>query len=110
MLYGEIAVKKIRFYDVDKALVRVVRPKDFQRILFVNVHFYRPGEFHEVHSHEDREEIFVCFQGRGELVMGDKVQPVERGDILLFKANDLHGFKADEVDPLAYVCIGISLS
>ena len=84
---------------------------EFSSILFINVsltfHYYRPGESRVIHSHEDREEIFICFQGRGTAITDEGEIKISRGDVLIFRPGESHGFESDEVDPLAYICIAI---
>jgi len=100
-------MKIFSIYDSRKPLEQVIRKGEFSGILFANVHYYMPGESHSVHSHEDHEEIFICFQGRGTAITDEGEIDISRGDILVFKPGESHGFEADSVDPLAYICIGV---
>ena len=100
-------MKAFSVYDHVKPLEQVITRKEFSGILFANVHYYGPGETHEVHSHDDLEEIFICFQGRVKEVTDCGESEVSRGDVLVFKTGESHGFKSDHVDTLAYLCIGI---
>jgi len=100
-------MKVFSIYDNNKFLEQVIARGEFSGIMFANVHYYRPGEDHGVHSHIDHEEIFICFQGKGTAVTDKGEIEVARGDVLVFKPGETHGFIADEVDPLAYLCIGV---
>ena len=100
-------MKIFSLYDGRKPLEQVIRKGEFSGIIFANVHYYMPGESHSVHSHDDHEEIFICFQGRGTAITDEGEINISRGDVLVFKPNESHGFESDEVDPLAYICIGI---
>ncbi|KYH42441.1 MAG: cupin [Candidatus Bathyarchaeota archaeon B63] len=100
-------MKIFSVYDNRKPLERLIRGGEFSGILFVNVHYYLPGESHSIHSHGDREEIFICFQGRGRAITDEGEIDITRGDVLVFKPGESHGFESDEVDPIAYICIGI---
>ena len=100
-------MKLFSLYDCRKPLEQVVRKGEFSGILFVNVHYYMPGEDHSIHSHDDREEIFICFQGRGTVITDEGEIDISRGDVLVFKPGESHGFESDKIDPLAYICIGI---
>ncbi len=100
-------VRIFSIYDNQKPIERVVNENEFSSILFINVHYYRPGESHTIHTHEDREEIFICFQGRGTAITDEGEIKISRGDVLIFKPGESHGFESDEVDPLAYICIAI---
>lgn len=103
-------MKIFSLYDNRKPLEQVIRSGEFSGILFANVHYYLPGESHSIHSHDDREEMFVCFQGRGRAITDEGEIDITRGDVLVFKPRESHGFESDEVDPLAYICIGIKTS
>jgi len=100
-------VRIFSIYDNQKPVERVVNENEFSSILFVNVHYCRPGESRTIHNHEDREEIFICFQGRGTVITDEGEIKISRGDVLIFKPGESHGFESDEVDPLAYICIAI---
>jgi len=60
------------------AMKRLVGPGEFKTIMYVNYHRYAPGETHEIHSHDDREEVFICIGGRGRLVGGTFKETSER--------------------------------
>jgi len=100
-------MKIFSIYDSRKPLEQVIRKGEFLSILFANVHYYMPGEGYSVHSHDDREEIFICFQGRGSAITDEGEISISRGDVLAFKPREIHGFESDRVDPLAYICIGV---
>lgn len=103
-------MKTFSLYDRKEPLEQVIKRGEFSGIIFANIHFYKPGETHVVHSHDDHEEIFICFQGRGKVVMNGEEKEFARGDVLVFKPGESHGFKSDNVDALAYLCIGVNLS
>jgi len=101
--------KIFSLYEREGPLEQVVKRGEFSGIIFANIHYYKHGETHEVHSHEDHEEVFICFQGRGRVVMDDEEREISRGDVLVFKPKESHGFKSNEVDALAYLCIGVKV-
>ena len=107
MLEGGKLMKIFSLYDHKKPFEHVIERNEFSGIVVANVHFYKPGETHNVHSHTDHEEVFVCFQGRGRVITDDREIKIARGDVLVFRLLESHGFRSDEVDPLAYLCIGI---
>jgi len=90
-------------------LEQVIKRGEFSGIIFANIHYYRHAEVHEVHSHNDHEEIFVCFQGRGKIVTDKEEKEISRGDVLVFKPGESHGFKSGDVDALACLCIGVKI-
>jgi len=102
-------MKIFSLYNRKKPLEQVINKGEFSGIIFANVHYYGCGETHVVHKHDDHEEIFVCFQGRGRLIMGNEEREVSRGDVFVLKPGESHGFRSNDVDPLAYLCIGIKI-
>jgi len=100
-------VKLFSIYDCRKPLEQVVSKGEFSGIIFVNIHYYMPGESHSIHSHSDHEEIFICFQGKGTAITDEGEIDISRGDVLIFKPGESHGFESDKIDPMAYICIGI---
>ena len=87
------------------AMKRLVGPGEFKTIMYVNYHRYAPGETHEIHSHDDREEVFICIAGRGRLV-GDFQRDIRKGDVIVVSPQEAHGFISDAEDPLEYLCVG----
>ena len=102
-------MKAFSLYNRKKMLEQVIKRGEFSGIIFANIHYYRPGETHEVHSHNDHEEIFVCFQGRGKVIMNEEEREISRGDMLVFKPGESHGFKSGDADALTYLCIGVKI-
>ncbi len=93
----------VKSYRVGK-LTQLVSPGDMKAFEYVNYHGYSPGETHEEHEHDDREEIFLCVGGKGALT-GSLEREVGKGDIILISPGEVHGFVSDEDDPLEYICI-----
>jgi len=102
-------MKIFSLYNRKELLEQVIKRGEFSGILFANIHYYRLGETHEVHSHSDREEIFVCFQGRGTVITDEEDREISKGDVLIFKPGQSHGFKSNDIDALAYLCIGVKI-
>jgi len=59
-----------------------LKEKLVEGVMFVNVHCYRPGEAHEVHSH-DHSEIFIVYRGHGTMICDERKTPVKAGDVIL---------------------------
>jgi len=102
-------MRTFSLYNRKEPLEQIVKKDEFSGIIFANIHYYRPGETHKVHSHDDHEEIFICFQGKGTVITNGEKKEIARGDVLILKLGESHGFKSDEVDALAYLCIGIKI-
>jgi uncharacterized cupin superfamily protein len=53
--------------------------------------------------------LYVCFQGKGTALTDKGDIRVSRGDVIVFESGEGHGFESDDVDPLAYLCVGIRI-
>jgi mannose-6-phosphate isomerase-like protein (cupin superfamily) len=94
--------------DLDP-LTLIVKHGELDGISYVNYHRYEPGERHEEHVHDDREEIFVCLGGKGVLT-GRERSRISGGVVIVVLPGEPHGFESEEEDPLEYVCIGCRIS
>ncbi|HDM88724.1 MAG TPA: hypothetical protein ENG65_01875 [Candidatus Bathyarchaeota archaeon] len=47
-------------YDNQKSIERVVNENKFSSILFINVHYYRPGENYSFESDEVDPLAYIC--------------------------------------------------
>lgn len=105
------SMKMFSLYNRKEPLERLIKKAEGESsgIVFANVHCYSPRETHEVNEHANHEEIFVSFQGSGRLITGNEEREVFGGGMLVFKPEESHGFKSNEIDPFAYLCIGIKI-
>jgi len=78
-----MGVKLFSIYDCRKPLEQVVSKGEFSGIIFVNIHYYMPGESHSIHSHSDHEEIFICFQGKGTAITDEGEIDISRVETCL---------------------------
>lgn len=101
-------MRKLKYKDIG-LFKQIVGKGEYKGILFINVHYYRSGEFHEVHQHADREEIFICFKGKGKIICNGVEEDFYEGEIAIFEPTEKHGFKADSENPFAYICIGVKI-
>jgi uncharacterized cupin superfamily protein len=102
-------LKVFSIYDNEHPLEQVIKDEDYLGILYVNVKYLKPKEDESVHSHDDHIELYVCFQGKGTVLTDKGDIRVSRGDVIVFESGEGHGFESDEVDPLAYLCVGIRI-
>jgi len=102
-------LKIFSVYDNNKPLEQAVRDEDFLGILYANVRYFKPGEEEGVHSHDNHMELYMCFQGKGTAITDNGDIKITRGDVLIFELGEGHGFESDNVDALAYLCIGIRI-
>lgn len=69
-------------------------------ISFVNLHHYKSGETHSIHNHDDLEEVHICLQGSGKVLMGNNWVDFKRGDVLVSGLRERHSFRSSQKDPL----------
>jgi len=106
---GGLTVKVFSIYDNAQPFEQVIKEEDFLGMLYANVRYFKPKEDEGVHSHDDHIEVYICFQGKGTAVTDKGDIRVTRGDVLVFESGEGHGFESDDVDPLAYLCLGIRI-
>jgi len=59
----------------------------------------KPGEHISYQRHAHRMEVWTFTEGRGQLIIGDKITDVKRGDTVVIKAGTRHAIKAaDDVE------------
>jgi mannose-6-phosphate isomerase-like protein (cupin superfamily) len=100
-------MKIFSVYDNINHKEQVIKEGEFSTVLFANVNYHKPMEDSGIHSHSDHEEIFICFQGKGRVIIDQGETSISRGDVLIFEPGESYGFESDEVDPLAYLSISV---
>ncbi len=56
---------------------------------------------HEQHNYE---HAVLILRGRGTILLGEKVVPVQFGDAVFVEADEVHQFRAAEDEPLGFLC------
>ncbi len=64
-----------------------------------------PGKNTSYHMHQKRKEIWTIISGSGELILDDKIYPIQTGDVLQIPYGAKHGVKA--ITPLEFIEIQI---
>ena len=62
-----------------------------------------PDSEQAVHSHEDREQVYVIVQGRGAMRVGDEVEEVGPGAAILVPPGTSHSIRNIGQEKLIYV-------
>ena len=52
----------------------------------------KPGGTNRLHSHEDREQIYIILQGEGVMQVGEEKEEAKAGDAIFLPAQIPHGF------------------
>ena len=77
--------------------------------LTVLVQNYRPGGFHEPHSHDDCEQIFYVLKGKGEFLLGKDWIRISRGDILYVPRHEEHAARNTGRGTLILIFVSVRL-
>ena len=63
-----------------------------------------PGGYTPRHSHDYEHEVFIL-EGSGEVFEGDAPHPLQAGDVVLVKPNEVHQFRNTGSSPLKFLCL-----
>jgi len=61
--------------------------------LFCGLNAFEPGQEHAPHAHCDRDKTYLVLEGRGEITVGDRAQPVGPGDFAFAGAGVVHSVR-----------------
>jgi quercetin dioxygenase-like cupin family protein len=56
----------------------------------------------EQHGHDHG---ILIFQGSGEVLLGDEIHIISRGDIIYIQPNTLHQLRNTGIEPLGFLCV-----
>lgn len=56
-------------------------------------------------EHHKHMHMVIIFKGKGHVLLGDKVYPVEEGDFITIPSWQFHQFRADRGDLLGFFCM-----
>jgi len=73
--------------------------------LNVSMTILHPGKATLGHEHEDKDEVYIVVDGRGELQLDEKRFGVETGDIILIKGGQFHRVFNTTDEDLVFICI-----
>lgn len=74
------------------------------------VQTYSPGGSHDPHSHPDREQAFLVLSGKGQIHIGDKVYPLQKGSIAYVPRNVRHFTENTGKRDLVMMLIDVNLA
>lgn len=66
---------------------------------------YEPGQTTAMHHHPNQDEIWLVLEGKGEITVGDAVQPVEQSSFIFIPAGIRHGLVAADDSRLVLLFI-----
>jgi quercetin dioxygenase-like cupin family protein len=56
----------------------------------------------EQHGHDHG---ILVFHGSGEVLLGEEIHPISRGDIIYIQPNTLHQLRNNGTEPLGFLCV-----
>ena len=104
-------MKKIKIFQLNPCTKGLLEGHlDFSKFSNGGVMFYKPGELsfpNVVHVHEV-EEVFLYFQGKGNVIIDNVEYPVQAGDVVIVEAGEEHHTRSSTEDPLVVVWLETS--
>lgn len=73
--------------------------------LYAGLNCFLPGQEHQAHVHADQDKMYLVLAGRGEARVGEDVQAVEAGDLILAAADVVHGLKNTGTEPFSVLVV-----
>ena len=64
------------------------------RHVTVNYTRYEPGDEFPQHVHEESEDVLFVFTGSGWLKKGERMTPIQAGDVIFVRPGEVHGVVA----------------
>lgn len=90
-----------------KALIKIGELKS--KIQTVNYAWLEPGQFFDPHIHEDCEELYFFLEGKGEMLVNNKMFKIKKGDMAVIEAGEKHGLKNTKKSSLFFITIRVKL-
>lgn len=60
--------------------------------LHCNIYCFEPGQQNSLHRHPVSDEVVLCLEGNGMIVVGTEHQPIKAGETVLVPMNTPHGY------------------
>jgi|TARA_Y100000310_G_C20700453_1_gene829258 quercetin dioxygenase-like cupin family protein len=57
------------------------------------------------HEHAEKEEVYLCLEGSGKLIMGEETAGFAKGDLVTIPAGDFHKVVNDSEADLVFLCV-----
>lgn len=68
---------------------------------------FKPEDMPQQSHTHNVNEVLIFLQGKGEVLIDDKIYPVKTGDVVILKPGEAHQTKSSDGDPLvaAWFCM-----
>ena len=63
------------------------------RQVFAGLNCFLPGQTHSLHTHAGQDKLYFVLEGRGNVTVGPKTDPVEAGDLVLAREGVEHALE-----------------
>lgn len=67
-----------------------------------------PVQFRVMHAHQDLVEILLIYSGASEILLGDKKQTIQAGDLLIYNSGVVHDEWSWRENGVGHYCAGVS--
>ena len=61
--------------------------------VFSGLNCLLPGQAHQLHTHAGQDKLYLVLEGRGDVTVGDQVERVEAGDLVLAREGEPHALE-----------------
>ncbi len=58
--------------------------------IFAGLNCFEPGQQHRLHTHPGRDKLYYVLQGEGEVTVGEVVERIVPGDLVLAESEEPH--------------------
>ncbi len=73
--------------------------------VFAGLNCLLAGQRHDLHSHAGQDKLYFILEGAGDVTVGDRVERVESGDLVMAESGQIHGIANPGPDPLVVLTV-----
>lgn len=94
-------------YDLGELpfLSNLYRPLELRSVALGLIHLPSDRGYTFTHRHQEQEEVYIVIEGSGELLVGEELVPLKRGDLVRVSPQESRALKAGP-DGLLAICAG----
>ncbi len=59
--------------------------------VFSGLNCFLPGQTHALHTHSGQDKLYFVLEGTGVVTVGDRMETVEPGDLVMARSGEPHG-------------------
>lgn len=61
--------------------------------VFAGLNCFRPGQKHELHTHDGQDKLYFVLEGSGDVTVGERTERVDPGDLVLAEEGVPHSME-----------------